>query len=468
MSKGAGKEWARNGSFMKKPATGWLHDDTALSRGDGVYYPVKYVGTMAMSRSMRDLDFDDRTLVTREGITLSAEAAGLKTERRRQVKNIIRTCLQEEPVTKMLNVKLTISTTGIALVVIESNNVIANHIMPNISFSTGGDPEDYEIIGYVAKDNHNKREIHVFDCGHMAADVIATIGQAFELRYKSFLAKGGGGGGGAPPVIGPAAGQYGDAAIYDEAGNDQTYDDLPGAQREQLYGQDAYGTNPDFRPPEFAVMAGQASLYDSTPGSRPKNYRNPIGPPGSVYGEDVNDPTYDTAGTDGMNPGFMGGVEDPYGDQGGQALYDTAGDAPDYDDTMVGGDEDDIENLVQAPGAEELERPMDQEQWYHPNLDRRGAEEFIMQEGDFLVRESSQAFGQYILSIIQDGIPKHLLLVDPNGVVRTRDMRFDSPSHLINYHVRARIPILSRGSSVMLGQPIQYQAGDYNDGIYGD
>ena len=26
---------------MKKPATGWLHDDTALSRGDGVYYPVK-------------------------------------------------------------------------------------------------------------------------------------------------------------------------------------------------------------------------------------------------------------------------------------------------------------------------------------------------------------------------------------------------------------------------------------------
>ena len=137
-----------------------------------------------------------------------------------------------------------------------NTQVIANHIMPNISFSTGGDPEDYEIIGYVAKDNHNKREIHVFDCGHMAADVIATIGQAFELRYKSFLAKGGGGGGGggAPPVIGPAADQYGDAAIYDEAGNDQTYDDLPGAQREQLYGQDAYGTNPDFRPPEFVRL----------------------------------------------------------------------------------------------------------------------------------------------------------------------------------------------------------------------
>ncbi len=35
------KEWARNGSFMKKPEKGWLHDDAALSNGDGVYYPVK-------------------------------------------------------------------------------------------------------------------------------------------------------------------------------------------------------------------------------------------------------------------------------------------------------------------------------------------------------------------------------------------------------------------------------------------
>ena len=28
--------------------------------------------------------------------------------------------------------------------------VIANHIMPCISFATGGDPVDYDIIGYVS------------------------------------------------------------------------------------------------------------------------------------------------------------------------------------------------------------------------------------------------------------------------------------------------------------------------------
>ena len=34
-------EWGRDGSFMKKPSSGWLHDDAALMQGDGIYYPVK-------------------------------------------------------------------------------------------------------------------------------------------------------------------------------------------------------------------------------------------------------------------------------------------------------------------------------------------------------------------------------------------------------------------------------------------
>lgn len=73
---------------------------------------------------------------------------------------------------------------------IETDRVIATHIMPSISFATGGDPEDYDVIGYVAKDDRNVRECHVFECGDTAHDIIATIGQAFELRYKSFLKKG--------------------------------------------------------------------------------------------------------------------------------------------------------------------------------------------------------------------------------------------------------------------------------------
>ena len=72
------------------------------------------------------LIFKDRFNVIhlyREAITLCSEAAGLKPERRRVVKNIVRQCLTDNPVAKMLNTKLTISTTGIALVIIETDDV---------------------------------------------------------------------------------------------------------------------------------------------------------------------------------------------------------------------------------------------------------------------------------------------------------------------------------------------------------
>ena len=38
-------------------------------------------------------------------------------------------------------------------------------------------------------------------------------------------------------------------------------------------------------------------------------------------------------------------------------------------------------------------------------------------EGDFLVRESKSKAGQYVLSGVQRGQPRHLLLVDPEGKV---------------------------------------------------
>lgn len=40
-----------------------------------------------------------------------------------------------------------------------------------------------------------------------------------------------------------------------------------------------------------------------------------------------------------------------------------------------------------------------------------------MNDGDFLVRQSSADTNQYVLSGKQNGMVKHLLLVDPEGVV---------------------------------------------------
>lgn len=60
------------------------------------------------------------------------------------------------------------------------------------------------------------------------------------------------------------------------------------------------------------------------------------------------------------------------------------------------------------------------EPWFHGKLSRREAEALLQLNGDFLVRESTTTPGQYVLTGLQSGQPKHLLLVDPEGVVRLR------------------------------------------------
>lgn len=57
------------------------------------------------------------------------------------------------------------------------------------------------------------------------------------------------------------------------------------------------------------------------------------------------------------------------------------------------------------------------EECYHGKLTRKTAENLLVNDGDFLVRESATSPGQYVLSGLQGGQAKHLLLVDPEGKV---------------------------------------------------
>jgi len=56
----------------------------------------------------------------------------------------------------------------------------------SIFFLVQQDTTDF--VAYVAKDESG-RSCHVIECGDgLAQDVITTIGQAFELRLKNYLA----------------------------------------------------------------------------------------------------------------------------------------------------------------------------------------------------------------------------------------------------------------------------------------
>lgn len=55
---------------------------------------------------------------------------------------------------------------------------------------------------------------------------------------------------------------------------------------------------------------------------------------------------------------------------------------------------------------------------FHHRLGREQAESLLTCSGDFLVRESSSAAGQYVLSGMEGATVRHLLLVDPHGQVQ--------------------------------------------------
>jgi SHC-transforming protein 1 len=97
---------------------------------------------------------------------------------------------------------------------------------------------------------------------------------------------------------------------------------------------------------------------------------------------------------------------------------------------------------------------LNNEKWFHGIISRVYAESLLKNDGDFLVRESQNTRGQFVLTGMNFSQPKHLLLIDPEGRVRTKDRVFNSIQHLINYHWEKCLPIISAETSLILQKPI--------------
>ncbi|MEE6459664.1 hypothetical protein FKM82_000692 [Ascaphus truei] len=95
------------------------------------------------------------------------------------------------------------------------------------------------------------------------------------------------------------------------------------------------------------------------------------------------------------------------------------------------------------------------ESWYLGEMCRKEAEKLLKKDGDFLVRKSINNPGSYVLTGMHNAQAKHLLLVDPEGTVRTKDRVFDSIGHLINHHLENNLPIVSSGSELCLKQSVE-------------
>ncbi|XP_051978199.1 SHC-transforming protein 2 isoform X1 [Xyrauchen texanus] len=479
-----GDNLTQKGSFINKPSQGWLHPDKKIS-STGASYIVRYMGCIEVLKSMRSLDFSTRTQVTRESINRLCEAVpGGKTAWKRKAANRTLQSIMGKSNLRFagMSIGVNISIDGLSLHVPTTRQVIAHHPMQSISFASGGDSDTPDYVAYVAKDPVNQRACHILECSDgLAQNVISTIGQAFELQFKQYLHS--------PPKAIPTMDR-----------NIRTEESAWGDD-EESYEHNYYNSIPGKEPPLGGVVDSrlrpQAGLLGHIH-TQPQSKNAQMGSPAKRDAISLSathlcyEAHWDTENNsnssltsdgylraDGQPPGSRDYEEHLYVntqnldnlEASANALGGRRSESPKKDIFDMRPFEDALRlheaggvcvledkwpsppkrRAPVAPTEDQLRREM----WYHGRMSRRDAENLLGRDGDFLVRDSATNPGQYVLTGMQCGLPKHLLLVDPEGVVRTKDMLFESISHLINYHLTNKLPIVAAESELHLQQVVR-------------
>nr|XP_029510715.1 SHC-transforming protein 1-like isoform X2 [Oncorhynchus nerka]XP_029510716.1 SHC-transforming protein 1-like isoform X2 [Oncorhynchus nerka] len=264
---------------------------------------------------------------------------------------------------------------------------------------------------------------HILECSEgLAQEVISTIGQAFELRFKQYLKN-------PPKLVTP----HDRMAPFDGSAWEEEEDEGAPPPADVPY----YNNFPGKQPPPGGLVDMRARPVATLPYGQPGQndiHKQPLPPlpmGAKEGGRDLcDDPSYVNVDKPRLATAAANGN-----------AHRDAFDMKPFDDSLgVSG--------LGVSAAPPLVEQLQCEAWFHGSLSRRQAERLLTRDGDFLVRESGTTPGQYVLTGQQGGQPKHLLLVDPEGVVRTKDHHFESVSHLISYHMDNRLPIVSAGSEL--------------------
>ncbi|XP_048418468.1 SHC-transforming protein 1-like isoform X2 [Stegostoma tigrinum] len=426
-----------------------------LPRGDvlssGALYAVRYMGCVEVLQSMRSLDFNTRTQVTREAISRVCEAVpGAKgaMRRRKPPSKGLSTILGKSNLQfSGMNIIMSISTRSLNLMLPHSKQIIANHHMQSISFASGGDPDTTDYVAYVAKDPVNQRACHILECSDdLAQDVINTIGKAFELRFKQYLKN-------SPVVITPNERRPG-IAIWNVEGDED--------QNHGYYNETAGKLAPPGSPQNPKVKKDTAAYSNNNQTKKDGDFLQTASPSSVTTYENYSDPHKETFIMAAISrsdlfddPSYMNTqhMENPTS----SARSGTSGQIFDimckdvYDQKQA--DVATVNSATAVPLSTSLSSMREQlakEVWWRGRMSRQEAERLLIKDGDFLVRESVTTSEQYVLTGLQGGQAKHLLLVDPEGLVRTKDCIFDSVSHLISYHMDNQLPIISSGNELYL------------------
>ncbi|KAM6902862.1 SHC-transforming protein 3 [Xenentodon cancila] len=496
----SGEDWnpGGGGGLVSKPSRGWLHSNEKIS-GPGVTYIVKYLGCIEVLRSMRSLDFTTRSQITREAISLVCEAVpgtkGALRKRKPPSKALSSILGKSNLQFAGMSINLNISTSSLNLMTPDCKQIIANHHMQSISFASGGDPDTTDYVAYVAKDPVNRRACHILECSDgLAQDVISTIGQAFDLRFQQYLQ--------CPssklssthdrvlnmeelpwteeeeesadhpyynniPGKMPPPGGFIDTRLIHQNATSDGCQKLGPGSADQMYYQERHCENwADESRPVFL----QQGSFDIS--SLPESKGQPAKPgemPTYVNTQQIDAQVLAAlqAEAENVTKGMAAAAK--------ESLHKDLFDMKPFEDAIQSQSQPpsqiqsqtQVSNLQKAASVENsspllvrslafrAQEEMEGQSWYHGKMSRRDAEKLLKNDGDFLVRKSTTNPGSYVLTGMHNGLAKHLLLVDPEGTVRTKDHIFDSISHLIGHHRDNNLPIVSAGSELCLLQPVE-------------
>lgn len=394
------------GHKKSSPTKTWIHSDDKML--DGVVYNVKYVGRIGINESMKSLNFETRTQVARESIRRVAECAKLLVIPRRNKKQ------NEEQINQILNITCNTDYTGlnVALLInvqflkvnhLETNDKFFQHTMQNISFACGGDTDIQDFIAYVAKDDVHGRACYVFECtGGLANNVITTIGHAFELRFKNFL--------------------------------NSNMQSLNNANINNII------RNP-ISPSKSSTNNASNLKSNHEFLKSPDHFENSVN--GSIASSSI---MIKTPSTHSNNKNEIPITKFSLGSEQVQVLSNYTN--SNHDKTVKP-----IQTGTNFT-AKKIEDKLDKMKWFHGLMTRDNAEKLLVNNGDYLVRETNKAERQYVLSGRYKDECRHIFLVDPSGIVRTKDRVFENICHLIQYHQDNNIPIISKDNELLLEHPV--------------
>lgn len=100
----------------------------------------------------------------------------------------------------------------------------------------------------------------------------------------------------------------------------------------------------------------------------------------------------------------------------------------------------------------EVQKPLQEQLWYHGAIPRAEVVELLAQSGDFLVRES-QGKQEHVLSVLWDGQPRHFIIQSADNLYRLEGDGFPTIPLLIDHLLRSQQP-LTKKSGVVLGRAV--------------